>query len=287
MCTCIHGTRASAEIVVMKRARTGRWTSLNAESLEVRAMMAGNVTAEVWTDGFSERHLRITGDDLGNRFFVEQLVLPAGFQVVPINSDTDYTTVNGFGSGAFFGSITGIVSISLNGGNDYVRVGPTPDPRYPLDPPIRSVLPEDLIILGGSGKDTVDVQWLTLADASSNVQISGQDGNDTIRMQQVSCQRNIDVFTDGGNDVVIVQNTDIEGSLFLRAGVGNDRLTVSSVRVGRDLRAEMGTGNDIVSVRMSQFFAAFVNGGLGTDTLNRKGNSRVIGRTFVERLTAN
>jgi hypothetical protein len=250
-------------------------------------MMAGNVTAEVWTDAFAERHLRISGDDLGNRVFVEQLILPAGFRVVPINSDTDYTTVNDLGSGAFFADITGIVSISLNGGNDYVRVGPTPDPRYPLDPPTRTVLPEDLIIWGGIGNDTVDVQWVTLADASSNVQISDEAGNDTIRLLQVSCQRSVDIFSGGGHDVVTVRNVDITGSLFVRAGVGNDRLTIASARVERDVRAEMGMGNDFVSVRMSQFLSAFVSGEAGVDTLNRKGNSRMVGSRLFERITAN
>lgn len=270
-----------------KRVRSALWSSVGAESLERRAMMAGNVTAEVWTDAFGERNLIITGDDLGNRFFVERIILPAGFGVVPINTNTDYTTVNGFGSGDFFENITGFVSISLNGGNDYVRVGPTPDPRYPLDPPSRTVLPQDLIIWGGAGNDRIDVQWVTLTDASSNAQISGQAGNDTITMLHVSCQRSVDVFTDQGHDVVTVRNVDINHSFFLRAGAGNDRLIIASTTVARDVRAEMGAGNDFVSVRMSQFLSAYASGDAGVDTLNRKGNSRGIRSRLFERLAAN
>jgi len=84
-------------------------TRLRAERLEGRRMLAGNVSASIDTDGFSERHLRLFGDASTNGISVTQ-VAPFTFEVVGVNR-SGATQVNGSFGTSRFSNVTVLTSV--------------------------------------------------------------------------------------------------------------------------------------------------------------------------------
>lgn len=239
-------------------------------------MLAGNVSADIDTDGFSERHLRIFGDASTNGISVTQ-VAPGTFYVVGMNRSGP-TQVNGSFGVSFFYGVTGQVSVSLGAGNDHVRIGG-------FDATTRDTLPSDLIVNGGDGNDTVVVEWLSFSSSTSALQIITHTGNDTVTVSDVSSPRSMYISTGDGADAVAIRATGVRTDLSADTGTGNDSFTAASVSAGT-LSVQMGSGNDVVAVIASSFNDAYVNGDRGSDRLNRKGNTRAIRVSSVERLTA-
>jgi len=239
-------------------------------------MLAGNVSVDVDVDGFSQRHLRIFGDASTNGVSVTQ-VAPGTFDVVGVNR-SGATQVNGsFGVSRFYG-VTGQVSVSLDAGNDYLRIGG-------FDAATRDTLPGDLLVSGGDGNDTVVVEWVSFSDPLGHLQVNAHSGNDSVTVSQISGLRSMYISTWEGTDVVTVRNTNVTSSLSVDTAAGNDSLTMAAV-VTASLSAEMGSGNDSVAITASVFNDAYVNGDRGSDKLNRKSNNRAIRVSSIEKLTA-
>lgn len=239
-------------------------------------MLAGNVSASIDTDGFSERHLRLFGDASTNGISVTQ-VAPFTFEVVGVNR-SGATQVNGSFGTSRFSNVTGQISVSLGAGNDFVRIGG-------FDASSRGTLPSDLVVSGGDGNDSVVIEWLTFASDTSSLQVMTNAGNDTVTISRVSGPRTMFVSTSSGADAVAVRNSDARADISADTGIGNDSLSIASVSTAT-LNAFMGIGDDVVVIIASVFTDAFVNGDRGSDRLNRKGNSRGIRVSAVERLTA-
>ena len=92
---------------------------LAVESLERRAMLAGNVTASV-VGG----NLIIRGDDAGNGVLVQQEAGTGNYSVTGFDFAGSTTKINGTADGtAHLHGVTGNIDIDLKKGNDALGVG--------------------------------------------------------------------------------------------------------------------------------------------------------------------
>lgn len=203
-----------ADVRVRRNRRSGpihRPAGLGVESLEGRAVMAGDVAVSVEIGD-----LVITGDANGN-----------GVQVAQINATTfsvmgtdngGRTTVNGAGAAQVFANVTGNIRVNLKGGDDVFRIGGESDAS-------RMVLPGSLSIGGGAGHDTVAVQDLTTL-ANGTISIKTGAGKDSVSVDGVVGPKAIAIATGDQNDTVRVTNSRSH-LLHVLTEQGSDRLSVS------------------------------------------------------------
>lgn len=260
---------ATNDTTSRKGRRSGdrrRAAGLGVESLEGRALMAGDVAASVqWGD------LVINGDANSNGVQVTQINATT-FSVAGIQNGGS-TRVNGSLSARVFANVTGNVRVNLNGGSDLLRIGGSGEAS-------RMVLPGSLTVSGGDGNDSVNVQYLNTGN-NSTISIDTGSGMDTVSLDRIFNRSTVAVTTGSQNDTVSVTNSTIFTGLAVGTSDGADRLTVVN-NVMDGFRAEMGSGDDTVDVRSNLIWLdAYVNGGDGWDTLTASGNSRTIRRNSI------
>lgn len=196
---------------------------LGVESLESRAMLAGNVLVNVDSAG----NLRITGDNADNQFTIIQSG-NGSYLIVGQN-----TTINGLGSR----NVTGVrrsLDIDLRGGNDDVTFtgalpGGTFAPRFTASFAVR----------GGAGSDTINVANV---DAAGQVLIDGGGGADNLSVLSVLGD-DIVLRTTLGGDSIEADGLAADDLIQIESGEGNDSLSVSNT-TARRMTVNTGFGDD-------------------------------------------
>lgn len=259
----------------MNRQHGGR--KLAAESLETRALMAGNIAASV-QGGL----LILRGDEAAN-----SVVIQAGTNGA-LQVTGAATTING---GASF-SATGVtrgVSVILGDGADSVTFGDSAQVTFPGAVVVDTGAGNDRI--SGQLKNTGAVTFNTGTQADTVVLTNSQlgtlvintdpllardSGADRVTLSGVQASRAAVIRTGAGNDVVDITNGSFPLSLTVSTDAGNDRTTIrgttTPLAVGGALTVNSGRGNDVVqtsNVRVNGP-ATFVNlDGSSQVTLNR------------------
>lgn len=248
---------ASTVTTTRKGRRSGdyrRAAGLAVESLEGRALMAGDVSAVV--NGAGE--LVINGDANSNGVQVTQINATT-FSVGGTPAGGSATRVNGSFAPRVIPNVTSNVRVNLSGGHDELRIGGLSDAN-------RMVLPGSLIVSGGEGDDTVFARYLNMRD-NRIISIDTGAGADTVSLDRVVNRSTVDITTGTQDDTVSVANSTIFNRLAVTTSAGNDRLTVAN-SVMDNFRADMGTGDDNVTVdRNLSWLSAFVDGGDGWDRI--------------------
>jgi hypothetical protein len=263
-----NDSSSNSSPVRSRRTSSGQRTNrLGLESLEGRAMMAGDVWASV-----NGGDLVINGNDASNGIVVNQTG-PTTFGVSGswVNGAT---AVNGSYSTRYFSNVTGAIRVDLRGGNDVFRIGGNGEFN-------RNILPDDLFINGGSGNDKIDVQWLSNRDSNDRIFINAGSENDQVSLYKVVNRDFVNIDTGDGDDSVDVNYVTVGTDLNVSTQAGNDRLNVSMSHIDR-LFADMGRGNDTVSIGNNWLWSdAFVNGNDGFDTMSTFNNNRTVRRNSI------
>jgi large repetitive protein len=185
------------------------------ECLEERTLLTGNVLAAVLANG----NLLVLGDSKANQIGIQSTAGGA----LQISSLDGTTKINGSTSPFTANGVTGSVFIFLGQGNDVIQVG---------GPSLTTNIPQNLLIIGGNGNDTVDI---ANASIGGSVAIFGGGGSDTIAVGSAATATAVTVggnlLIDGGlgNSTLAVFDANVTGNLTL---IGNG--TSDHIQVGYD-----------------------------------------------------
>ena len=280
--------------------RNGRSSSVceNMESLEVRRVPVGNITAAV-----QNGVLTITGDNAANDVELQgnlsNRVTIAGFNQTIVNG---VAPVNGKSVVGFAG-VTDVVIVTKDG-NDRIVVKGNPDPVRFRDITIDSgagddvveirnvIATDDINVTTQNGKDRVTLVVVNVGgvgvdsnqnDVNINTARTGGSAadNDTVQFVDVSVRRDVSIQTGADVDVVqlfdprilnpflarFAQPTDIADDLTIDTGDAGDRVTLNRVNVADEVNIELRDGNDTLSVVKTTANEFNADGGSGQDTL--------------------
>lgn len=225
-----------------KRSAAGRSQTnrLTVESLEDRAMMAGNVTAWV-----ARGTLYIRGDDASNGVIVRQ-VSSTTFTVTGTGGNGllwDSTRINGGTRTQTFTNVTDDLDINMNNGNDFVEVSGS-SRAAPM------VLPDDLRVTGGRGNDGLRIEFVRNRDWNDRMTVDMGDGSDWATLRYVTSRDYMNIYMGSGNDTVRVEQ---------QSGFGN---------TGNSMLVSLGTGDDTMRISGSFWVATItMDGESGNDTI--------------------
>ncbi|MFY9257003.1 MAG: peptidylprolyl isomerase [Fuerstiella sp.] len=229
------------------------------ERLEERALLAGNVTAQlVGQTAF------INGDAADNSV---QILVDGGNVVV---RGADGTTINGSSNDFVLAtgstSIPGSLYASLDNGNDTFTIDGV-------------TLPGNAFISGGSGNDQIAV--MGSSTISGNLHINGNSGADTISLQNSTVGRNATILGARGADTLIVSSATIGRDLYVSGGSNNDNIVVDNSRIGRDTTIVGLGGEDNIVLRDSVFVDDITIAGHGGNDIIVFDSSDVGDKSFI------
>lgn len=253
---------------------------LRLESLEGRAMLAGNVTASV--DGAGT--LKIKGDDLANQIaVVADTGTPGDFRVDGLGT----TTINGAGSTASF---TGVVNIDIDmqkasdevhlndemshtttlAGNLTVKLADGNDELFIGDgftapaPPITSsnfvcVCNEFTVggavdIKAGKGDDRIDIRNLNVG---GDTVIDTSDGLDWVRINNdcvsgtksaTHFEGNLDISLGLHDDDLHIRYVEVAEELTIGTSKGDDEVYLGYVQIAGGTEIDTSDGDDVVEI---------------------------------------
>lgn len=113
-------------------------------------------------------------------------------------------------------------------------------------------------------------QPLFLGDIFRGIVIRTNDGEDTVRLENVRSTKYIGVFTGGGEDEVVLTGLDARGAVEINTGVADDVVSVVSSKFRRTLAVDLADGDDRVEVSGSKLRdRTYFVGGEGDDGFGR------------------
>src|SRR5690349_13380959 len=169
------------KIQKLGRKRNPSHCRLRLECLESRAMLAGNVLASVNSAG----NLTITGTNAANQIEITQLAansyLITGTDTT-VNGETEFQVDN----------VRGSLTVDLKGGADtFTFTGA-------VDEDFSSSFTGSILILGGSGNDTIAISNV----AAANLTVIGGQGADQVTIDTATLRGTLLVTTEAGVDTV-------------------------------------------------------------------------------------
>jgi hypothetical protein len=128
----------------------------------------------------------------------------------------------------------------------------------------------------GGGRDIVSVSsrigWIT-TDGSDPVPLVEWAGSSAIGLD-------LNINTGAGNDLISIGTSTVGRHATIHAESGEDDVRINSMQVKRNLFIRLGTGNDSLGIVKMKAFAAFLQGGTGTNSLTTDTPTRTGNRTL-------
>ncbi|MCA9048828.1 MAG: peptidylprolyl isomerase, partial [Planctomycetaceae bacterium] len=212
------------------------------ESLETRALLAGNVTAQL-----NGVNAVIRGDAQANSF---ELLISGGDIVV---RGADGTTING--STDDFVLVTGGTSI---GGTLEILAGSGADSVT-----VTGIDVGDVTVMGGGGNDEIVFDSVT---TSGNASVYGNSGMDLLGFSGGVIGGNLLLNGGAHSDDIVVDGTTIDGNLVMLGLGGADNIVVRNSDVTGRLGIRAGRGQDLILLDGAIVTgAAAINGNQGRD----------------------
>lgn len=213
------------------------------ERLESRALLAGNVTAQLLG-----QTAFVNGDSADNSV---EIVVDGGNVVV---RGLDDTTINGGTADFVLAAGTAIPRdfySFLGAGNDSLSVDGVTIGRHAN-------------IQAGAGNDSVAIMGSSVI--GWNLNINGSGGNDTISVQDSNVTGTAKLTGGSGADLMITSGSNVSNHLRVNGGAGDDDVVVDDTQVGVDARVWGFGGNDDIVFRDSTVFGdLYVSGHSGDD----------------------
>ncbi len=234
-----------------------------AELLEDRKMLAGNVSVEINAAG----DLIVTGDNESN---VVALSIDASGQVEVLNNDdpepdgpTIITT-----SGLESSRVSGDIIINMKGGDDGVAIVPegAMTPGETVDVPVRNVR-----ATMGSGNDYMFMGFYLPVlggiglGVEGSVRMTGGSGNDQMMMKYSNAGGNVTITGSGGDDIAGMFGSETRGDYSVSGGTGNDRIGLFNSIVDGDANVNAGSGDNYLLADSSYALQLTMRSGGGDD----------------------
>lgn len=256
--------------------RTKTRRPLGLESLEAKAMLAGDVSAVV-VDG----DLTITGDEFNNHVAIAAGAAAGEFVITGLADDGGgATTVNGASDALVVSGVTGDVTIEMGDGDDTVQVA---SGDFAANLTVNTGAGADVVLLGDvalteGGETSTDAS----ATVAGNVFVNTGEDDDQVAAFGVEVEHNFAVNTGDGADQVSLGaqlsldgeaetpasddavHLAIHGTLFANLGQGDDELIVQDTTIDRAtvLLDVAGTADVALSnVTAGQVLAIFTGDG--------------------------
>lgn len=215
------------------------------QKLEDRALLAGNVTAQlIGQTAF------LNGDAADNN---TQVLIDNGNVVV---RGLDGTTINGSADDFVLSTGTSIprnLIASFGDGNDTFTLDGVSVGRHAW-------------IAGGNGNDSLAV--MGGSNIGFNLRMDGDAGDDVISLQDSTVVGTPTLVGGLGNDMIIMSNSTAGNNLLIAAGAGNDDVIVDGSQVGVDTRVFGQQGDDDIIFRNATLFDdVFIYAGAGNDIM--------------------
>lgn len=244
-----HGWKNQSQ--ARKQSRKQRF--LGVESLETRAVMDGNLAAAL-----SGGTLTITGDNAAN---VATLSSTASGDLVLTGAET---TINGQTAPVTFSGVKNVV-VRLNGGDDVFTIANgtevVPTAEFNVSP---ATIKANVSVRGGEGNDSLTV----VADMTGGLNLEGNNGDDSISIQDSYLAQNVTLDGGAGIDNLAVSASLLDRSLRLEGGMGSDTLSLDGTEVGRDVVFSGSGGDDMISMTNDSTARHLqMWGGSGNDTI--------------------
>ena len=215
------------------------------QKLEDRALLAGNVTAQM----LGQTAL-VTGDSADNN---TQILVDNGNVVV---RGLDGTTINGSTDDFILATGTalpGNLIASFGDGNDTFTLDGVTTGRHAW-------------IAGGNGNDSLAV--MGGSTIGFNLRMDGDAGDDVISLQDSTVTGTPTLVGGIGNDLIIMSGSIAGNNLLIAAGAGNDDIVVDDSQVGVDTRVFGQSGDDDIVFREATLFDdVFIYAGAGNDIM--------------------
>jgi hypothetical protein len=229
----------------MKHSLEDTLLPLDAEQLERRQLLAGNVTAVITGAG----NLVVNGDSGDNDISVA--IDEMGNVTITAN---DGETIDD--SGLVGSQVSGDVRINLKGGNDTVLLeGPAGE--LPID---------DVTMIGGSGNDLMIAG--DLYGMSGNVKMTGGSGNDEMVVKYAGLSGDVSMNSGSGEDVVTIYSA-YSDDIKINSGGDSDNVTVDSVTTYGKLAVSVASGDNSVFIsETSAYEGISVKAGGGADEIS-------------------
>ena len=213
----------------------------NAERLERREMLAGDVTVNV-----RGGDLVIRGDAAANQIQVSHSYFPSGYLITGTNG----TTVNGQASFLATGANDDI-RVNLKGGDDvFVLSNSSPD---------------DLKFVGSHGND---VLILGNVIVRGNLKVSMGGGRDFIDIRDSTVVGSTRMRTSHGPSTINIAASQLRGDVRVTGGSSTDTFLLAEATSSRSFSAKFKGGNDTVRLANNSLGFTKLNGGHGLDTLS-------------------
>lgn len=229
------------------------------ERLETRALLAGNVTAQL-----IGQNAFINGDAADNSV---EVIVDAGNVVI---RGIDGTTVNG-AAGDFVVAtnstqISGSLVARFSAGNNTFATNGVSVGR-------------DIVVNGGRGDNTMTVQNATVG---RHLNMAGGRGNDIIGVSDVTTGRNLNISGGAGNDDILVDASTIGVDTRISGWGGDDDIVVRNSTLSDDLTIAGHSGQDVIILDGARVGdKTWVLGGSGADNIVVQGNSQFYDLTRV------
>ncbi len=226
------------------------------ERLENRALLAGNVTAQlIGQTAF------VNGDAADNSV---EVIIDAGNVVV---RGIDGTTINGAAGDFIVASnsseITGSLVASFSGGNNTFAVNGITVGR-------------DIVVSGGHGNDTMTVQSTTVG---RHLWMSGAQGNDILGASNVTTVGSLYISGGAGNDDIVIDASTIGVDTRIDGLGGDDDIVVRNSTLSDDLTIAGHSGHDVIMLDGARVGdKTWLRGGSGADNMIVQGNSQFYDR---------
>jgi hypothetical protein len=254
---------------------------LGVESLENRALLAGNVSVSVDGDV-----LRIVGDGQGNGVSVEQLDTNKFF-VTGFGLNGSNTTINGQLAGRVVSGVRNI-DADLNAGYDIFVMSNSAWRRNDLAQQLSggTAGPIQASPQAANPNTTNSVTTRVAGDVTINT----DEGNDGVGIgARIGTRDSNGNIVDGvltinganGADRAIVERTEAFDDMLFDMGSGNDRVDANTVRVGDFLFASLGDGADRFNSNNAHGWHSQILGGNHNDVVDVR-NFRMEQEVFVD-----
>jgi hypothetical protein len=221
-----------------------RTRRLSFESLEIRALLAGNVTASI-NDGI----VTIIGDDAANAIRVGS----QGFSGQTMEGAP--TSINGVPNGSFdWGPGAFGIRIQMQGGGDFVRTDNTvfslvADMGAGNDNFLGFIMrtSTELIVDGGDGDDAITLTGQERLNRFRNTigtsaVLRGGAGGDLIDLTNTDASRELVIYGGAGSDLIKTLGGSVSNLLYISGEAGSDRIEVSQYRIQNYLTLDGGEG---------------------------------------------
>jgi hypothetical protein len=235
------------------RTKASRRRNLLVESLEGRAMLAGNVAVNP-----SGINLNIRGDNLDNQIGIVQLA-SGQYAVLGLNG----TTVNGSSDPFVRSGITGNIEVDLRGGNDVVGIGNDIDGLVDIASDLGVVVDPDDIGLAEDLLDEAEAPEDFTAPKQLKVKLG--DGHDAAGII-ANVGLRITAELGSGDNALAIRNSLVGDDVIVRSGAGDDTVEVSETGIAQMLDVNLGNGfNRLLVFGSGAGESAVINTGSGGD----------------------